>query len=92
MLEHIVNTAAPADGRDSLRKLIPECHEVERPIDRFRLGLNPQRATGRIELSLIHDHVLPHPARSSAPTLLCACEGTLTCDCLGHSILRLYKH
>ena len=54
LFEHVFNPARAPDGRNPLNKLASKCHEIERDVDRFGLGLNAEHASRRVELSLIH--------------------------------------
>jgi len=73
LFENVFNPARASDGGNPPNKFAAECHEVERDIDRFGLGLNAKHAAGRVELSLIHDDVLPHPALAASPRPFLAC-------------------
>src|SRR6476620_6967626 len=62
LFEHVFDTARTSDRGNPSNKFAAECHKVECDVDRLGLGLNAKDATRGIELSLIHDDVLPHPA------------------------------
>jgi hypothetical protein len=66
LFEHVFDTARTSNGGNPSNKFPAECDEVECDVDRFGLGLNAKDATGRVELSLIHDDVLPHPALAAS--------------------------
>jgi hypothetical protein len=67
LFEHVFNTARASDGGNPPNKFPAKCHEVERDVDGFGLGLNAKHAAGRVELSLIHEDVFPHPALAASP-------------------------
>jgi hypothetical protein len=73
LFEHVFDTARASDGGNPSNKLAAEDHEVEGHVDRFGLGLNAKHALGGVELSLIHDDVLPHPAFAASARRLLAC-------------------
>src|SRR5260221_6848429 len=76
LFEHVFDTARTSDGGNPSNKFAAECHEVECDVDRLGLGLNAKHATRGIELSLVHDDVLPHPAlAASSRSFLAALAG-----------------
>src|SRR5205085_2159729 len=78
-LEHVVNTAASTHSREPAREFFSERDKVERLVDRLGFGIDAQGPASKVELSLVHDHVLANPSRTRAGT---------THTRLGHRVFR----
>src|SRR5258708_6625711 len=65
--EHVFNAPRSTNGGNPTDKFATECHEVEGDIYRLGLGRHAEHAARCVELSLIHDDVLPHPAVAASP-------------------------
>jgi hypothetical protein len=74
LFEHVFDPARTSDSDNPSNKFTAECHEVERDVDGFGLGLSAKQTSGGVELSLIHENVLPHPAIAASALLAC-CSG-----------------